>query len=92
MDPGAKRRKLHHDGGGGLRHNGLIDFESRNAAQLSTASTFVLQTDELLKEARLDPGKSLKGVDAQLFRLKSLIDAIEPHDPIPVSSPSFSHL
>lgn len=83
MESGSKRRKIDH-ANSGLRHNGLIDFESRSSAQISTASTFVLQTDELLKEARLDYGKALKDVDGQLFRLKTIIDAIEPHEPLPV--------
>ena len=85
MEAGSKRRKIDH-GGSGLRHDGLIDFESRKAAQLSTASTFVLETDELLREAKLDYEKALKDVDQHLFRLKNVVDAIEPHGPIPVSN------
>jgi U3 small nucleolar RNA-associated protein 22 len=83
MESGAKRRKIDH-GGPGLRHDGLINFESRNTARVSAASTFVLQTDELLKEVKLDYGKSLKDVDGQLFRLKTIVDSIEPHAALPV--------
>jgi hypothetical protein len=69
----------------GLRHAGLIDFESRNTARVTAASTFVLQTDELLKEAKPNYEKAFHGVDGQLHRLKGIIDGIEPHDPKPVS-------
>ena len=84
MESSSKRRKLDHSGSG-IRHDGLIDFESRSSARLSTASTFVLQTDELLKEARLDYGKALKDVDSHLHRLKEAIESTVPHEPVPVS-------
>ncbi|KHO01069.1 pre-rRNA processing protein Utp22 [Metarhizium album ARSEF 1941] len=84
MESGVKRRKIDH-GGSSLRHDGLIDFESPNAARVSSASTFVLQTDELLKETKLDYRKTLKDVDATLFRLKTIVDAIEPHAPLPIA-------
>jgi hypothetical protein len=84
MESSSKRRKIDHESIG-LRHAGLIDFESRNTARVSAASTFVLQTDELLKQAKLKYEKALRGVDGQLHRLKSIIDSIEPHDPRPVS-------
>ncbi|KAG5949182.1 hypothetical protein E4U53_006001 [Claviceps sorghi] len=84
MESGFKRRKIEH-GAAGLRHQSLIDFESRSAAQVSTASTFVLQTDELLKEAKIDCATTLKDVDAQLFRLKTIVDSIEPHEPLPIA-------
>ncbi|KAF4979579.1 hypothetical protein FZEAL_4249 [Fusarium zealandicum] len=84
MESSSKRRKLDHSGSG-LKHNGLIDFEARSSAQVSTASTFVLQTDELLKEAKLDYSKALKGVDAHLHSLKEAIDSATPHDPVPIA-------
>lgn len=84
MEASSKRRKLGHSSSG-LRHDGLIDFESRSSTRVSTASAFVLQTDELLKEARLDYGKALKDVDTHLHRLKEAIEAAAPHDPVPVS-------
>jgi U3 small nucleolar RNA-associated protein 22 len=84
MDPSSKRRKLDHSTSG-LSHTSLIDFQSKDSSRLSTASIFTLQTDELLKGARLDYTKALPGVDGQLFRLKEIIEAIEPHGPIPVS-------
>jgi U3 small nucleolar RNA-associated protein 22 len=84
MESSSKRRKIGHSSSG-LRHDALIDFEARSSARVSTASTFVLQTDELLKEAKLDYGKALKGADDHLHRLKEAIDSAEPHDPVPVS-------
>ncbi|KAK4068429.1 uncharacterized protein Triagg1_7368 [Trichoderma aggressivum f. europaeum] len=84
MESSSKRRKIGHEGIG-IRHSGLIDFESRNTARVNAASTFVLQTDELLKEAKPNYEKALHGVDGQLHRLKSIIDSIEPHDPKPIS-------
>lgn len=87
MQSNFKRRKLDHSRPG-LRHDALIDFEARSSARVSTASTFVLQTDELLKEAKLDYGKALKGVDDHLHRLKEAIGSAAPHDPVPVSPPS----
>lgn len=84
MESSSKRRKIGHESIG-LRHAGLIDFESRNTARVTAASTFVLQTDELLKAAKPNYEKALHGVDGQLHRLKGIIDGIEPHDPKPVS-------
>lgn len=86
MESGSKRRKLDH-GGSGIRHDGLIDFESRSSTRVSPASTFVLQTDELLKETKVDYGAAFKGLDGQLHKIKGIIDSIEPHDPQPVSCP-----
>ncbi|XWW99965.1 hypothetical protein V2A60_007979 [Cordyceps javanica] len=87
MELGSKRRKLDHSGQG-IRHKGLIDFESRNATRLSAASTFVLKTDELLKETKLDYAATFKDLDSQLHGIKSIIDSIEPHDPIPIHEAS----
>ncbi|OAA73646.1 pre-rRNA processing protein Utp22 [Cordyceps fumosorosea ARSEF 2679] len=83
MESESKRRKLDHSGHG-LRHKGLIDFESRDATRLSAASTFVLKTDELLKETKLVYSVAFKGLDGQLHKIKSIIDSIEPHDPAPI--------
>ena len=48
-------------------------------------TTFVLETDELLKESRLDYEKTFEGVDDLLRRIKAAIESIEPHEPLPVS-------
>jgi U3 small nucleolar RNA-associated protein 22 len=83
MESSSKRRKLAH-ADTGIKHSGLIDFASRKATQVSTASTFVLQTDELLIKTKLDYKKTLGEVDGYLHRLKSDIEAIPSHDPLPV--------
>ncbi|KAJ2967651.1 hypothetical protein NQ176_g9556 [Zarea fungicola] len=87
MEMGSKRRKLDHDGQG-IRHKGLIDFESLDATRISAASTFVLQTNELLKETKLDYDAAFRGLDSQLYRLKGIIDMIEPHDSLPIHDAS----
>ncbi|KAF4121527.1 U3 small nucleolar RNA-associated protein 22 [Geosmithia morbida] len=86
MDSGSgpKRRKLDHSSFA-LRHAALIDFESRDAARMSTASMFTLQTDELLKGSRVDYAKVLDGVDTLLHRLKGVIDSIPAHEAVPIS-------
>lgn len=83
MESSSKRRKLAH-AETGIKHNGLIDFASRKATQVSTASTFVLQADELLSKTKLDYKKTLGDVDGHLHRLKGAIEAIPPHDPVSV--------
>ncbi|KEY67976.1 hypothetical protein S7711_02181 [Stachybotrys chartarum IBT 7711] len=85
MESIAKRRKIAHDSDSGIRHDGLIDFQSRDSSRISTASTFILQTDELLKEARLDSAAALKGVDGQLHKIKTIVDSIEPHESLLIS-------
>lgn len=85
MESSSKRRKLDHSGSG-LRQNKLIDFQSADATRLSTASIFTLQTDELLKGARVDYAKALKGADEHLHKLKSIIESIPEHDATPVRS------
>lgn len=83
MESSSKRRKIGHNGPG-LRHDDIIDFEARSSAQISTASAFILQTDELLKEAKLNYAKALGDVNGHLFRLKEIVESIEPHEPLPV--------
>ncbi|MBN72951.1 MAG: hypothetical protein CME32_27160, partial [Gimesia sp.] len=72
----------------GLRHSKLIDFQSVDATRLSTASIFTLQTDELLKGARLDYGKTLKGAEEHLHNLKGIIESIPQHDAAPIHDAS----
>lgn len=50
------------------------------------ASSFVLQTEELLQETKLDYGETFDGMDSQVHKIREAIDSIEPHDPIPVRS------
>uniref|UniRef100_A0A8H7NIY7 U3 small nucleolar RNA-associated protein 22 n=1 Tax=Bionectria ochroleuca TaxID=29856 RepID=A0A8H7NIY7_BIOOC len=83
MESSSKRRKLEHSGSG-IKHTNLIDFESGSATRLSTASIFTLQTDELLRGAKVDYAKTLKDADEQLYKLKGIIDSIEGHGPEPL--------
>lgn len=77
----AKRRKINHGNDGSL-------FETSSAAASamgpSGASAFVLETEELLKEVKIDYSKALPGVDDFLRQFKDSIEALEPHDPTPV--------
>ncbi|KAF9873592.1 nrap protein [Colletotrichum karsti] len=73
MEQSPKRRKVSHQG------------DSRSSANIATASPFVLQTDELLKEVKVDYAKALDGADTLLHKLKNLIDGIESHGPIPIA-------
>ncbi|KYK60698.1 pre-rRNA processing protein Utp22 [Drechmeria coniospora] len=84
MESSLKRRKIEHPGSG-LRHDGLIDFSSRTSLQVSTSSNFILQTDELLKSVRLDVNKTLEHCNGHIYRVKEIIDSIEPHEGLPVS-------
>jgi U3 small nucleolar RNA-associated protein 22 len=72
----AKRRKLGHADGDSLDH--AISVAIRQP------TTFVLETDELLKESRLDYESAFEGVEDLLRRIKSSVESIEPHEPLPV--------
>lgn len=71
----AKRRKL----------DGEASLDKAISVAVRQPTTFVLETDELLKESRLDYDKSFEGVDELLRRIKSSIESIEAHEPVPVS-------
>jgi U3 small nucleolar RNA-associated protein 22 len=83
MESSSKRRKIAH-ADAGIKHKGLIDFANRNTTQVSAASTFILQTDELLAKTKLDYSKTLGEVDGHLHNLKTAIEAIPAHEPLPV--------
>lgn len=61
-------------------------FESAITAGIQQPTSFVLETEELLREVRLDHEKAFEGADDLLHRLKGSIEAIEPHGPIPVNN------
>ncbi|KAK2044303.1 nrap protein [Colletotrichum somersetense] len=73
MEQSPKRRKVSHQG------------DSRITANIATASPFVLQTDELLKEVKVDYAKALDGADTLLHKIRNLIEGIESHGPIPIA-------
>ncbi|KAI8231649.1 U3 small nucleolar RNA-associated protein 22 [Colletotrichum sp. SAR 10_96] len=73
MEQSPKRRKVSHQG------------NTRSAVNIATASPFVLQTDELLKEVKVDYTKALSGADSLLHKIKNIIDEIESHGPISIA-------
>lgn len=86
----AKRRKLEHR----LPHQdepsstGAADaLDAAATAGTSRPSAFILQTQELLRELRINYDKSFAGADDLLRRIKSTIEAIHPQGATPVSRP-----
>lgn len=76
MDPNTtKRRKLGHGG----------SFLPTGTAATPAASAFADATEELLLDAQLDYAQTFEGVDAILRQLKESAEAIEAHEPTPVS-------
>lgn len=86
----AKRRKLEHQEPNESTSNGSAALEAAATAGTSRPSTFVLQTQELLKEVRVNYTKYFSGADEFLHRVKSTIEGIGPQGPTPVSFLSFS--
>ncbi|KAI1385217.1 Nrap protein [Hypoxylon trugodes] len=81
----AKRRKLSHENG-----ESTLEAASASAATMgaSGASAFILETEELLKEVKLDYGKTTYNVENMLRRLKEVIETSEPHEPLPINEVS----
>lgn len=82
MESSPKRRKT----SGGEKEQ----FDGR----LATASRFVLEADELLKEVRVDYGKAAFGAsdaDSVVFQVREAIESIEGHEGVPVSQVSITH-
>jgi U3 small nucleolar RNA-associated protein 22 len=74
-----KRRKLDH------RHGGpTFDSGASSSMGASGTSAFVLETDELLKEVKLDYSKSFAGVDQTLHQFKATIESIKQYGPVTV--------
>ncbi|KAM0285471.1 hypothetical protein ACHAQH_001421 [Verticillium albo-atrum] len=76
MESGAKRRKV--------SHNGEAPRSKRSVA-MATASPFVLQTEELLKEVKVDYAETFDGADALLKQVKDVIENIGAQEPTPIS-------
>ncbi|KAL2752218.1 hypothetical protein ACRALDRAFT_1053134 [Sodiomyces alcalophilus JCM 7366] len=76
MESSPKRRKVSSIGD---------SLNSRNASALATASPFVLQTEELLKEVKVDYSTAFEDADALLKQLKDVIEGIPSLDPVPIS-------
>lgn len=81
-----KRRKLDHSSS--HSHAQSLTYDSAASAGLYRPSTFILETEELLKEIRVDYGRALSGADSLLHDLKNAIESnIESHAPTPVCKP-----
>ncbi|KAI0467308.1 Nrap protein [Xylaria cf. heliscus] len=78
-----KRRKLDHTHGGPTFENGVS-----SSMGASGSSAFVLETDELLREAKLDYSKAFPGLDQTLRQLKETIDGLEQYGPVPIDEAS----
>lgn len=83
----AKRRKVGHHESRGPVADGSAALDAIAQAGTPRSSTFVLQTQELLREVRLDYNKTFAGADELLHRIKSTLEATKAHDPTPVSPP-----
>ncbi|KAJ2984568.1 hypothetical protein NUW58_g5992 [Xylaria curta] len=84
MEPNSpKRRKLDHTHGGPT-------FESVASSSMgaSGSSAFVLETDELLKEVKLDYSKAFPGLDQTLRHFKEAIEGLEQYGPVPINEAS----
>ncbi|OTB02372.1 hypothetical protein M426DRAFT_196367 [Hypoxylon sp. CI-4A] len=77
----AKRRKIDHTNGGPT-------YEAANSSAstmgASGASAFILETEELLKEVKLDYSKTSANVEETLRKFKDVIEAAESHEPLPI--------
>ncbi|KAI0799325.1 Nrap protein [Xylaria sp. FL0064] len=80
-----KRRKLDHTNGGPT-------FESAASSSMgaSGSSAFVLETEELLKELKLDYATAFPGLDQTLRQLKEAIESLEQYGPVPIGEASSS--
>ena len=79
----AKRRKLGH-----ARNGADAALESAASTGISRSRAFVLEAEELLGSVRLDYATALDGADALLHRIKGAVEAIKPHDFLPVRLPT----
>jgi U3 small nucleolar RNA-associated protein 22 len=77
MESNPKRRKV--------GHHGETSSASKGRPPISSTSPFILQTEELLKEVKLDQNTALKDVTDHLHKVKQVIEGIEPLEPEPVS-------
>jgi U3 small nucleolar RNA-associated protein 22 len=78
-----KRRKLHHDSSQ-PSHTPDADESALYAGGLYKSSMFKLQIDEMLAEVQPNYEKRLRGADEALHKLKSIIEAIEDRELLPV--------
>ncbi|KAJ8120550.1 hypothetical protein ONZ43_g2768 [Nemania bipapillata] len=80
-----KRRKLDH------AHKGpTFETVASSSMGASGSSAFVLETDELLKEVKLDYSSTFPGLDQTLRQFKEAIESLEQYGPIPIDEASKS--
>ncbi|KXJ89433.1 hypothetical protein Micbo1qcDRAFT_165514, partial [Microdochium bolleyi] len=75
----AKRRKLDH-ATGGLS----LDNAAGSGMGAAGATAFIMETEELLKEIRVDYSVMLPGADDKLRQFKEAIESLPPHEPTPI--------
>ncbi|KAK4131415.1 Nrap protein [Trichocladium antarcticum] len=76
----AKRRKIGHAQDGAERA-----LESAALTGFSRSRAFVLEAEELLDSVRVDYEAAFAGADGLLHRVKGAIEAIKPHESLPVA-------
>ncbi|KAI1180978.1 Nrap protein [Nemania sp. FL0916] len=81
-----KRRKLDHHAPGGP----TLENAASSSMGASGSSAFVLETDELLKEGRLDYPSAFPGLDQTLRQLKETIEGLAQYGPVPIGEASAS--
>lgn len=85
MEPNSpKRRKLDHHSHGGPN----LETAVSSSMGASGSSAFVLETDELLKEVKLDYSSAFHGLDQTLRQFKENIEGLAQYGPVPVGSTS----
>ncbi|KLU84754.1 hypothetical protein MAPG_03790 [Magnaporthiopsis poae ATCC 64411] len=80
----AKRRKISESGASIPNGSSALEAAASSAG-VYRPSPFILETEELLGAVKIDPSESLKGVDQLLHRIKSVVEALEPHGPLPIN-------
>ncbi|CAJ2508559.1 Uu.00g135850.m01.CDS01 [Anthostomella pinea] len=82
----AKRRKLGHSNGGLT-----LGSASSSSMGASGSSAYILETDELLEEAKIsDYNKAFPGLSETLRQFKDVIESLDDHEPLPISDVSAS--
>ncbi|KAK0611553.1 Nrap protein [Immersiella caudata] len=75
----SKRQKIDHS-----EPSSENVLQSTTTAGLSKHRIFVLEAEELLDEAALDYAATFPSADALLGDIKTTIESIEPHEPLPL--------
>ncbi len=84
----SKRRKLGHPGDRLSSAAETSTLELAASGGLHQPRTFILETDELLRQEKLDYNIAFPGAGDLLLKLKTVLEGIETHQPAPVRLPS----